>query len=61
MYHPSAYYGVGSGSIIIDELRCSGYETSIVNCASNTWLSHDCSHSEDVGVDCYSMHLDPEL
>ena len=57
IYHPAAYYGAGNGSIIVDELNCNGNEASIENCTSNPWLSHDCSHSEDVGVDCNRMYL----
>ena len=57
MYHSQAYYGEGYGNITIDDLNCSGYETSIVNCASSPWLTHNCGHNEDVGVDCYRMLL----
>ena len=43
----------GSGNIWLDNLRCSGTETHILNCPSNTIGDHNCAHSEDVGVSCY--------
>lgn len=38
-------------TIALDEVSCPSYATSIDSCAYST--THDCSHSEDVGVDCY--------
>ena len=43
----SAYFGVGTGDIVLD---CSGSETTLLECSANT--SHNCSHSEDAGVTC---------
>lgn len=54
--YTGAYYGTGNGRITVDELACSGYESSIETCRSNPWLSHDCIHNEDVGIDCYSKN-----
>ena len=48
-----AYYGQGSGPILLDDVRCTGNESYIGECSHNGWKVHDCSHSEDVGVDCY--------
>ncbi|KAI8517422.1 scavenger receptor [Branchiostoma belcheri] len=53
-YRPSAYYGQGSGkNIYMDELGCSGTESSLFSCPYRGWGVHDCSHTEDVGVLCY--------
>ena len=48
-----AYYGEGSGPILLDDVDCSGDEPYIWDCNHRGWNDHDCSHSEDVGVDCY--------
>ena len=47
-----ASYGRGSGSIVLDNLACTGTETSLFNCGHNGINSHNCAHSEDVGVTC---------
>ena len=47
-----AYFGQGSGSILLDEVQCTGNEVSIFSCSHNSIGYHDCSHSEDAGVVC---------
>ena len=48
----NAYFGRGNGSIWIDNLSCTGHERSIFDCEYSGWGLHDCSHSEDAGVEC---------
>jgi len=40
----------GSGSIHMDDLRCTGAETMLTSCSQATY--HNCGHSEDVGLVC---------
>ena len=47
-----AYFGEGSGPIHYDEVTCNGTETHLADCAHNGVGIHDCSHSEDAGVQC---------
>ena len=46
-----AVFGAGTGSIVMDEVRCTGSEGRLVNCTHTT--RHDCSHFEDASVRCY--------
>ena len=52
----SAYFGQGIGQIWLDDVRCSGHETSIQSCPHNGWNVHNCRHSEDASVICSSKY-----
>ena len=47
-----AYYGKGSGTIWMDEVRCRGNEISLQQCPFSGWEINDCTHFEDAGVSC---------
>ncbi|XP_019642245.1 PREDICTED: deleted in malignant brain tumors 1 protein-like, partial [Branchiostoma belcheri] len=45
-------FGHGSGQIWMDDLGCSGYESSLQYCPHRGWGNHNCEHHDDVGVHC---------
>ena len=49
----SAYFGEGSGLILLDNVNCNGRESSIFDCNQNIIGDHDCEHHEDAGVFCF--------
>ncbi|NWV80474.1 DMBT1 protein, partial [Dasyornis broadbenti] len=48
----SAYFGPGSGDIVLDNVRCSGNEASLLRCNHTGWRIHNCAHYEDASVIC---------
>jgi len=50
---PGGTYGAGSGPIILDNVNCTGGEATLEQCP-NSGSIKDCSHDEDVAVECES-------
>jgi len=48
----SSLYGVGSGPMWLDNVRCHGSESRITECPHSGWGRHNCSHSDDVSLSC---------
>ena len=47
-------FGPGNSTqkILLDDLWCTGQETSLATCSFRRWGSSNCNHSEDAGVVC---------
>ncbi|XP_052809341.1 scavenger receptor class A member 5-like [Mya arenaria] len=52
-----AYFGAGSGQIMLDDVSCQGDEIVIDLCMFNRWGQHNCGHNEDVGVTCITCYV----
>ena len=48
----AAGFGQGTGTILLDGVRCTTNKSNIFECHHNGFKNHDCSHSEDAGVRC---------
>jgi len=49
----SAFFGQGSGPILLDSVTCSGSESILISCDNfGINMTRSCSHDEDAGVRC---------
>ena len=48
----NAQFGLGTGPIYLDDLRCVGLENRIFDCPGVTIEGGNCGHSSDAGVRC---------
>merc|ERR1740117_1810384 len=49
---PLQSYPEGTGSILMDNIKCQGHEKFIWQCPFAGWGTHNCKHAADVGVKC---------
>ena len=52
-----AFFGSGSGPILLDNVVCRGTEPSLLQCNTNPVSENNCDHSEDAGVRCEGSSL----
>lgn len=52
VYYKRGYFGVGNGDIFLDNVKCGGFELSLLHCEHNFIGTSNCNHREDVGVAC---------
>ena len=60
--HIQAYFGSGSGTILLSDVACYGWEESLAHCSFRGWNIGNCLHSEDAGVrcgECNIVHMSP--
>ncbi len=48
-----AFFGAGTGQILLDDVRCTGTELRLADCPATTM--HNCNHGEDAGVTCVAL------
>lgn len=47
-----AEYGEGTGIIMLDDVECTGSETSLLECTHRDFGESNCGHGEDASVVC---------
>ena len=53
-FFDGAHFGEGSQmqDILLDNVRCFGFEASLFDCIHRPIHEHNCEHSQDAGVQC---------
>ena len=56
-----AAFGEGRGPIWLDYVRCTGNESSLLNCSHYGLGNHNCVHDEDASAVCGSLEIGSKL
>lgn len=57
MYFYVVFFFKGTGPIWFDNVKCRGNESTLFECAHRGIGTHNCNHTEDVGVVCLGMYF----
>ena len=53
-----AYFGEGSGPVLLDKVDCGGSEKTLISCSTGSPVGqHNCNHYEDAGVRCQGDYI----
>ena len=55
--YQGGHFASGSGNIFLDDVKCSGTESSLLDCTHSPMGSYDCGHYEDAGVTCLGISV----
>ncbi|GIL73199.1 hypothetical protein Vretimale_4641 [Volvox reticuliferus] len=58
---PAASYSPGRGNVWMDSVKCRGKEARLTDCSFDGWAWTDCTHEDDVAVQCYHAPRRPPL
>ena len=50
--HSSGTFEKGTGVIWLDNVECTGTESSLKDCPHRQWGRHNCQHNQDAGCEC---------
>ena len=53
-----AHFGVGMGTIYLDEVGCTGHETKLTDCSRSSSVYCHHGHRDDAGVRCQGWKME---
>ena len=56
-YYFHGHYGQSSGPLLVSNVQCTGFESSLLKCIHDREIHSGCNLFEDVGVRCSGMSV----